>query len=105
MRKKATLLLVISLLLVFVLGTLVFAEGNVLQRPWYVIGGGGGKSQSAGYQANQTIGQPFTGTASSGSRQLSPGYWPAIIGVAPESPEQDLFLPAIFGRESVIANR
>ncbi len=42
---------------------------------WYVIGSGGGHSQSYNYQIDGTIGQPIVGQSSSANYQVDAGFW------------------------------
>ncbi|HBZ01478.1 MAG TPA: hypothetical protein DEO84_09195, partial [candidate division Zixibacteria bacterium] len=46
---------------------------------WYVIGSGGGHSQSASYQLDGTIGQPIVGHSSSPSYQIDAGFWTGVV--------------------------
>ena len=42
---------------------------------WYVIGSGGGESQSTNYRINGTIGQPIVGISSSANYTVESGFW------------------------------
>jgi hypothetical protein len=48
---------------------------------WHVIVGGGGRSSSANYAVDGSIGQPAVGESSSVGSQLSAGFWPGAIVV------------------------
>ena len=48
---------------------------------WWVIGAGGGHSQSGSYQLDGTIGQPIVGSSSSPNYLIDAGFW---VGAAPE---------------------
>ena len=45
------------------------------QVDWYVIGSGGGHSESSNYQVNGTIGQPIVGITSSDNYTIESGFW------------------------------
>jgi len=45
---------------------------------WHVVAGGGGRSASAGYAVNGSIGQPATGGLSSSGYRLNAGFWYGI---------------------------
>ncbi len=45
------------------------------QIDWYVIGSGGGHTESATYQLDGTIGQPIVGLSSSASYRVESGFW------------------------------
>ena len=51
------------------------ATAQTYQIDWYVIGSGGGHSESANYQVNGTIGQPIVGIASSDNYTIEAGFW------------------------------
>ena len=42
---------------------------------WWVVGSGGGHSQSGSYQLDGTIGQPIVGQSSSANYRLEAGFW------------------------------
>jgi hypothetical protein len=50
---------------------------------WYVIGSGGGHSQSTNYQVDGTIGQPIVGHSSSANYQVDAGFWVGAVSTAP----------------------
>ncbi len=52
-----------------------FARAQTYRIDWYVIGSGGGHSQSSGYQIDATIGQPIVGSSSSASYIIDGGFW------------------------------
>ena len=45
------------------------------QIDWWVIGSGGGTSQSANYQLSGTVGQPIVGRSSSANYSIEAGFW------------------------------
>lgn len=69
------------LLMLFVIVSTASAQNY--QIDWYVIGSGGGHSQSAYYQIDGTIGQPIVGNSSSINYRLEAGFW---VGTSPTSP-------------------
>ena len=58
---------------------LIIMSASVLAQDysidWYVIGSGGGESQSENYQINGTIGQPVVGFSSSVNYIVESGFW------------------------------
>lgn len=58
---------------------------------WYVLAGGGGKSQSAHYVLSGTNGQGAPGAAASSHYRLGSGFWYGF----PARPGYKLFLPLI----------
>jgi len=69
------------LLFLFLLASSAIAQNY--QIDWYVIGSGGGHSQSANYQVDGTIGQPIVGHASSANYQVDAGFWVGAVSTAP----------------------
>ena len=61
------------MLIIWGIPYLAFAQ--TYQIDWYVIGSGGGTSQSSSYQLSGTIGQPIVGTSSSSSYTIEAGFW------------------------------
>jgi len=60
--------------IVFLLGVPI-VSAQTYQIDWYVIGSGGGHSQSSSYQLDGTIGQPIVGTSSSSNYIVESGFW------------------------------
>jgi hypothetical protein len=58
---------------------------------WYVLAGGGGKSQSAHYTLSGTNGQGAPGAAVSSHYRLGSGFWYGFVA----KPGYKLFLPLI----------
>jgi hypothetical protein len=50
-----------------------FGQGYSID--WYVIGAGGGESNSANYRVNGTVGQPMTGASISTNYVVESGFW------------------------------
>jgi hypothetical protein len=50
---------------------------------WYVIGSGGGHSQSSNYQIDGTIGQPSVGQTSSSNYRIEAGFWVGTTTLGP----------------------
>ncbi len=59
------------------------ASAQSYQIDWWVIGSGGGHSQSSSFQLDGTIGQPIVGSSSSASYRVDAGFW---VGAAPAGP-------------------
>ncbi len=78
MKTRITLLLFLMLVSV--------ASAQTYQIDWYVIGAGGGHSQSGSYQLDGTIGQPIVGKSSSASYSLDAGFW---VGTSTTGPACD----------------
>jgi len=51
------------------------AYSQTYQIDWYVIGSGGGHSESGAYAIDGTIGQPIVGVSSSASYRIESGFW------------------------------
>jgi hypothetical protein len=72
--------------IVLVLILLLVASGVYAQTyhiDWYVIGSGGGHSQSGSYQLDGTIGQPIVGKSSSANYQIEAGFWVGAASLGP----------------------
>jgi hypothetical protein len=65
-----TLVAVLSILLLTCI-----ASAQTYQIDWYVIGSGGGHSESGTYGIDGTIGQPIVGVSSSASYRIESGFW------------------------------
>jgi len=63
------------LILIFILPGLSTVSAQNYQIDWYVIGSGGGHSESGSYQIDGTIGQPITGASSSPNYIVESGFW------------------------------
>jgi len=50
-------------------------SGQTYQIDWYVIGSGGGHSESGAYSIDGTIGQPIVGMSSSANYRVEAGFW------------------------------
>ena len=68
----------------FISASLAFAQNY--QIDWWVIGSGGGHSESESYQLDGTIGQPIVGQSASANYRLEAGFW---VGAAPQGPGCD----------------
>ena len=66
----------VLILIIALLPMTAFAQNY--QIDWYVIGSGGGTSQSASYQLSGTIGQPIAGSSSSASYTVEAGFWVGV---------------------------
>lgn len=67
-------------ILLFIILLPAITSAQTYQIDWYVIGSGGGTSQSSSYQLSGTIGQPIVGTSSSANYTINAGFW---VGGAP----------------------
>ena len=62
--------------IIIIMGLLTgIASAQNYQIDWWVIGSGGGHSQSSNYQLDGTIGQPIVGTSSSANYVIEAGFW------------------------------
>ncbi len=71
------------ILLAILLMAIQTASAQNFQIDWWVIGSGGGHSQSGSYQLDGTIGQPIVGQSSSPNYRIEAGFWAgsaAVIG-------------------------
>jgi hypothetical protein len=91
------------LLAALLLAAVASASASVLRDPrvpakfespnadlsWAVLGAGGGRSASASYSMEATVGQPFVGLSTGASAHLSAGFWQT------ESAGYRVFLPIV----------
>jgi hypothetical protein len=63
----------ILVLIILLIATAIFAQ--TYQIDWYVIGSGGGHSESGAYSIDGTIGQPIVGVSSSANYRIEAGFW------------------------------
>lgn len=75
MAWKKILLVNILLAALFASSTIVWAEVNALEIPWWTVDGGGGTSGSGNYTLSGTIGQSDPGDLVGGSYTLHGGFW------------------------------
>ncbi len=68
----------LTFFLVLILASAASAQNY--QIDWWVIGSGGGHSQSGSYQLDGTVGQPIVGQSSSPNYRVEAGFW---VGSAP----------------------
>ena len=90
-KQKQLLLLVAGMLLIFLVGTAVLAQTSAgFNLEWHVMGSGGGKSSSASYIVNGTIGQSVSRPAESNpaNNVVYSGFWFAESRI-------DVYLPMI----------
>ncbi|MGA9349284.1 MAG: CSLREA domain-containing protein [Anaerolineae bacterium] len=82
--KLRTFTLVGTLLAAISLATIALAQSaSGFDLWWHVIAGGGGRSASASYAVNGSIGQPAAGTLNSANYRLGVGFWPGIGAETP----------------------
>src|SRR4030042_1022912 len=62
-------------ILLIVLFVPVLISAQTYQIDWYVIGSGGGHSESGAYSVDGTIGQPIVGVSSSANYRIEAGFW------------------------------
>ena len=82
MRKNLLLaLFFIFLLGLAFVGVMVAAAqtSSGFDLSWYVVSGGGGFSQTTGYELSSTVGQTAAGDSSSSGTSLSHGFWQNFI--------------------------
>ena len=93
MRRR--LLSIVGLLLIAVTGSLVQAQPEPLQIPWYTIQGGGASAAAGGeFALSGTVGQSGSGALSGGDYALQGGFWglaPAAFGPG----ETWIYLPLV----------
>ena len=87
---SALAVIVLVLLVLFASGSLVLAQVNGLEIPWYTVDGGASVSQGGDYSLSGTIGQHDAGFLSGGEFSMAGGFW---VNVA--SGKLYLFLPVI----------
>jgi len=91
MKKKSRLVVVVALLLVLLLAgsALAMSSANYALE-WYVMmsGAGGGKTESANYSQDFTVGQVATGKSASANYAAGLGYWAGL-------PSHITYLPLI----------
>ena len=85
---KRVLLLLLLLFSLFLGGRVlaVFLAQHALD--WYAIAGGGGRSESAGYALDGTLGQALAGPATSAGYQLGAGFAYGWVEQAPPTPTE-----------------
>ena len=94
MRRQKMLLPVVALLLLLTAGAVVWAQTAAgFDLVWNVIAGGGGRSSSADYRVEGTIGQAVAGPPAAGSADfmIGSGYWFGATGGAATT----LYVPVI----------
>jgi hypothetical protein len=64
-----------SKIIILILILTATATAQNYRIDWYVIGSGGGHSQSSNYQLDGTIGQPIVGSSSSSNYRIDGGFW------------------------------
>jgi hypothetical protein len=86
MSKSKRLILTFGLLAAWLLlaGRLAAAL-NGLDLSWHVTAGSGGRSSSAGYTMDGSIGQPIVASSGGAGYQLSAGFW-TFLGAQPTMP-------------------
>jgi len=85
MRKYAFPIAITTLFSALLLLSIGAWAGHALDFDlwWHVIAGGGGRSASANYIVNGSIGQPAVGELSSANYRLGAGFWPGIGAETP----------------------
>jgi len=89
------LLSVVALLLLLTAGAVALAQTAAgFDLVWNVIAGGGGRSSSADYRVEGTIGQAVAGPPAAGSADfvIGSGFWFGVRGGAPTT----LYVPVIY---------
>lgn len=75
MKIKVILVGLIVVALLFLAGSMAYAEVTGYQLPWWTVDGGGGHLSGTGYALDSTIGQPDAGSMSGGGYVLAGGFW------------------------------
>ncbi len=96
MKKRTRSFMLAMLLFLLVAGAALAMSSANYRLDWFVplSGGGGGPANSAGYQANLTVGQTVIGVSSSASYRAGLGYWYGFGIVAPPA-GYDIYLPVV----------
>ena len=89
MSKRKLFLISIALLCCTLIAAGVLTNGTS-GIDWWVFGSGGGRASGGEVTLDATLGQPVTGTSSSGSTSLEAGFWPGA-GEA----TYDVYLPQV----------
>lgn len=88
--KKKIILVILFLSLLF--AGIALAQPMAFSLPWWTVDGGGGRSESANFSLEGTIGQAEAGAEmQSLSYSLSGGFWAG--GEAPHS--ERIYLPVV----------
>jgi len=89
MNKRILLIALVGLLLALLIVGVVMAQSSVdFDLSWYVLAGGGGRSASADYAMNGTLGQAAVGFSSSADYGMRSGYWQSWLSYR-------IFLPLV----------
>lgn len=75
MKIKVILVGLIVVALLFLAGSMAYAETTGYSLSWWTVDGGGGTSNSSAYDLSGTIGQPDAGSMSGGGYVLVGGFW------------------------------
>jgi hypothetical protein len=76
MNKRTLLIGVAGLLVVLLLAGVALAQTSTsFDLSWYVLAGGGGRSDSTHYAMNSTLGQAAVGFSDNTSYGMQSGYW------------------------------
>jgi len=86
---NAKLAILAALALVFLLAAVVLAAPAAIVFDRWVVGGGGGHAEAAGYSLDTTIGQPLVGAGERAPYQLRSGFWAAAW------PEAGIYVPLV----------
>ena len=81
---------IIQIILVLICLSAISVFAQTHQVDWYVIGSGGGHSESGNFQIDGTVGQPIVGVTSSENYTIEAGYW---VGVGPSGPVCYKYVP------------
>ncbi len=90
-NRLALLFILVAALAMLTIGAVALAQSSAsFDLSWHTTGNGGGKSVSANYRVNGTIGQHIASHPVSGSAsfQVSGGYWFAQVN-------QTIYLPLV----------
>jgi len=94
--KKRTAILIVTCAFLLLSGVALARSAAGFDLWWHVIAGGGGRSESAGYIVDGSIGQPAVGALDSASYRLGAGYWYGVaVPAPPPPPEYKIYLPIV----------
>jgi hypothetical protein len=96
MKIKVILVGLVVVALLFLAGSMAYAEVADYQLSWWTVDGGGGTSNSSTYDLSGTIGQPDAGHMSGGGYVLVGGFWGGSRAKATDN--YRVHLPIVLGQ-------
>jgi hypothetical protein len=89
--KSIVLMVFFAIFVTLALMTTPANAAGAFDIDWFVIGNGGGISNTGNLSLRSTIGQPFVGHCQNSDLELCSGFWCRILA------QYKLFLPLILG--------